>query len=79
MLMIFYLLFIELIINSDITNVLNNFYSTVVLQFRRTLDRNGMGSKEEGGNGYGNNINNNNGNRKSSNSNKIRRKNLTFL
>ena len=34
-----------------------------------------MGSKEEGGNGYGNNINNNNGNRKSSNSNKIRRKN----
>jgi hypothetical protein len=57
----FYLLFVELIINSDITNVLNNFYSTVVLQFRKTLDRNGMGSKEEGGNGYGNNINNNNG------------------
>ena len=39
--------------SSHSTNRLKNFYNTLVLQFQKTLDRNGMGSKEEGN---GNNI-----------------------
>ena len=34
--------------SSNSTNHLKNFYNTLVLQFQKTLDRNGMGSKEEG-------------------------------
>ena len=37
--------------NDDNTNSftrINNFYTTLVVQFERTLDRNGMGSREEG-------------------------------
>ncbi|MGI9011705.1 MAG: tyrosine-type recombinase/integrase [Nitrososphaeraceae archaeon] len=39
--------------SSHSTNRLKNFYNTIVLQFQKTLDRNDMGSKEEGN---GNNI-----------------------
>jgi integrase len=34
--------------NSTSTNHLKNFYNILLLQFQKTLDRNGMGSKEEG-------------------------------
>ena len=55
--------------NSTSTNHLRNFYNTIVLQFQKTLDRNGMGSKEEGSS------NNISGNRNKNSS--IRRK-ITF-
>jgi integrase len=45
---------------SNSTNHLKNFYNTLILQFQRTLDRNGMGSKEEGNsNNISSNINKN--------------------
>ena len=34
--------------NTNSSNRINNFYTTLVLQFEKTLDRNGMGSREEG-------------------------------
>ena len=34
--------------NTNSFNRINNFYTTLVVQFERTLDRNGMGSREEG-------------------------------
>ena len=52
--------------SSKPTNHLKNVYNTLVLQFQKTLDRNGMGSKEEG------NSNNNSSNRNENSS--IRRK-----
>jgi hypothetical protein len=53
-------------ISSKPTNHLKNVYNILVLQFQKTLDRNGMGSKEEG------NSNNNSSNRNENSS--IRRK-----
>ena len=48
-LLVVVLLPIEIISNnSNSSNRINNFYTTLVLQFEKTLDRNGMGSKEEG-------------------------------
>ena len=35
-------------INTNSFNRINNFYTTLVVQFEKTLDRNGMGSREEG-------------------------------
>jgi integrase len=34
--------------NTNSSKRINNFYTTLVLQFEKTLDRNGMGSREEG-------------------------------
>jgi integrase len=34
--------------NTNSFNRINNFYTTLVVQFEKTLDRNGMGSREEG-------------------------------
>lgn len=34
--------------NTNSSNRINNFYTTLVLHFEKTLDRNGMGSREEG-------------------------------
>ena len=48
------------------TNRLKNFYNTLVLQFQKTLDRNDMGSKEEG--------NDNNIIRSENTNNRVRRK-----
>ena len=67
MLMISYFLLVDFIIIIQILQILKNFYNTIVFQFQKTLDRNGMGSKEEG------NRNNINGN-ENKNNNRIRRK-----
>ena len=48
-LLVVVLLPIEIISNNtNSSNRINNFYTTLVLQFEKTLDRNGMGSREEG-------------------------------
>ena len=48
-LLVVVLLPIEIISNNtNSSNCINNFYTTLVLQFEKTLDRNGMGSREEG-------------------------------